>query len=166
MRPEDFQNNYNQTLQTLRQLEQQAQGNDPTMVKDLQNLIRDMQRLNPNTYANDPLLAERIQGALMGGVQQVEMELRRKVEDANGTGSVRSAGGEKVPPGLPGQGRRILPQAQQEQTVARAARLSNCLSQSVTIDPPCPKGAVCICTPRANRVISIYIHSRLIPTGI
>ena len=98
VRPEDFQNNYTQTLQTLRQLEQQA-GNDPAMVKDLQNLIRDMQRLNPNTYANDPLLAERIQGALMGGVQQVEMELRRKVEEANGTGSVRSAGGEKVPAG-------------------------------------------------------------------
>jgi hypothetical protein len=97
--PGDFQNNYTQTLQTLRQLEQQAQGNDPAMVKDLQSLIRDMQRLNPNTYANDPLLAERIQSTLMGGIQQVEMELRRKVEDANGTGSVRSAGGEKVPQG-------------------------------------------------------------------
>jgi len=95
---DDFQNNYTQTLQTLRQLEQQA-GNDPAMVKDLQNLIRDMQRLNPNTFANDPLLNERIQTALMGSVQQVEMELRRKVEDANGTGSVRSAGGEKVPQG-------------------------------------------------------------------
>jgi hypothetical protein len=35
----------------------------------------------------------------MGGIQQVEMELRRKVEDANGTGSVRSPGGEKVPQG-------------------------------------------------------------------
>jgi hypothetical protein len=99
VRPEDFQNNYTQTLQTLRQLEQQTQGSDPAMVKDLQNLIRDMQRLNPNTYANDPLLAERIQATLMGGVQQVEMELRRKVEDANGNGSVRSPGGEKVPQG-------------------------------------------------------------------
>ena len=97
--PADFQNNYTQTLQTLHQLEQQAQGNDPAMVKDLQSLIRDMQRLNPNTYANDPLLAERIQSTLMGGIQQVEMELRRKVEDANGTGSVRSPGGEKVPQG-------------------------------------------------------------------
>jgi hypothetical protein len=97
--PQDFTNNYNQTLQTLRQLQQQAQGNDPAMVQDLQNLIRDMQRLNPNTYANDPLLAERIQSTLMGGIQQVEMELRRKVEEANGTGSVRSAGGEKVPAG-------------------------------------------------------------------
>lgn len=95
---DDFQNNYTQTLQTLRQLEQQA-GNDPAMVKDLQNLIRDMQRLSPSAYGNDPLLTERIQTALMGSVQQVEMELRRKVEDANGTGSVRSAGGEKVPQG-------------------------------------------------------------------
>jgi hypothetical protein len=98
VRPEDFQNNYTQTLQTLRQLEQQA-GNDPAMVKDLQNLIRDMQRLSPSAYGNDPLLTERIQTALMGSVQQVEMELRRKVEDASGTGSVRSAGGEKVPQG-------------------------------------------------------------------
>lgn len=97
--PQEFSNNYTQTIQTLRQLEQQAQGNDPAMVKDLQDLIRDMQRLNPNTYANDPLLAERIQSTLMGGIQQVEMELRRKVEEANGTGSVRSPGGEKVPQG-------------------------------------------------------------------
>ena len=99
LNPQDFQNNYTQTLGTLRQLEQQAQGNDPAMVKDLQSLIRDMQRLNPTTYANDPLLAERIQSTLMGGIQQVEMELRRKVEEANGTGSVRSPGGEKVPQG-------------------------------------------------------------------
>ena len=61
--PQEFQNNYTQTLQTLRQLEQQVQASDPAMVKDLQNLIRDMQRLNPNTYANDPLLAERIPAA-------------------------------------------------------------------------------------------------------
>ena len=99
VRPEDFQNNYTQTLQTLRQLEQQAQGNDPAMVKDLESLIRDMQRLNPNTYANDPLLAARIQSTLMGGIEQVEMELRRKVEESDGTGSVRSPGGEKVPQG-------------------------------------------------------------------
>jgi hypothetical protein len=31
------------------------------MVKDLQNLIRDLQRLDPVTYANDPLVADRIQ---------------------------------------------------------------------------------------------------------
>jgi hypothetical protein len=68
------------------------------MVRDLQALIRDMQRLNPFTYANDPLLAERIQAALISGVVQVELQLRRKVDESAG-GSVRSPGGEKVPQG-------------------------------------------------------------------
>lgn len=97
VRPEDFTNQYTQTLQSLRQLQQQTQG-DPAMAQDVQALIRDMQRLNPNTYANDPLLAERIQAALISNVQQVEMQLRRKVDDS-GSGSVRSPGGEKVPQG-------------------------------------------------------------------
>jgi len=46
--------------------------------------LRDLQRLDPYTYANDPLLAERIHAALMSGVEQVEMELRRKVEETTG----------------------------------------------------------------------------------
>jgi hypothetical protein len=98
VRPEDFQNTYRDTVQSLRQLEQQAQA-DPNMLKDIQTLMRDLQRLDPYTYANDPLLAERIHAALMSGVEQVEMELRRKVDEAAGNGSVRSPGGETVPQG-------------------------------------------------------------------
>ena len=98
VRPEDFQNTYRNTLQSLRQLEQQAQA-DPNMLKDIQTLMRDLQRLDPYTYANDPLLAERIHAALMSGVEQVEMELRRKVDETTGNGSVRSPGGETVPQG-------------------------------------------------------------------
>jgi hypothetical protein len=85
-------------MQSLRQLEQQAQA-DPAMAKDIQTLMRDLQRLDPYTYANDPLLAERIHAALMSGVEQVEMELRRTVEETTGNGSVRSPGGETVPQG-------------------------------------------------------------------
>jgi hypothetical protein len=44
------------------------------------------------------LLAERIQATLLSGIEQVEMELRRKVEDTAGNGSVRSSGSETVPP--------------------------------------------------------------------
>jgi hypothetical protein len=98
VRPEDFQNTYRDTVQSLRQLEQQAQA-DPNMLKDIQALMRDLQRLDPYTYANDPLLAERIHAALVSGVEQVEMELRRKVEETTGDGSVRSPGGETVPQG-------------------------------------------------------------------
>jgi hypothetical protein len=35
---------------------------------------------------------------MLGDIQQVEMELRRKVEEANG-GSVRSGGNAYIPPG-------------------------------------------------------------------
>jgi len=41
-----------------------------------------------------------IHAALVSGVEQVEMELRRKVEEATGDGSVRSPGGETVPQGF------------------------------------------------------------------
>ena len=37
-------------------------------------------------------------GRALGDIQQVEMELRRKVDEANG-GNIRSAGNEPVPPG-------------------------------------------------------------------
>jgi len=95
--PRDFQDNYQMTLQQLQALERQMQ-NDQTTARDLQELIKEMQRLNPWTYANDPELANRIQAAMLGDIQQVEMELRRKVEEANG-GSVRSGGNAYVPPG-------------------------------------------------------------------
>jgi hypothetical protein len=71
---------------------------DPSVNRDLQSLIRDMQRLDPSVYSNDPLLAERIHAAVVGGIEQIEMELRRKVEKT-GDGSVRSQGGEAVPQG-------------------------------------------------------------------
>jgi len=74
------------------------QNSDPATERDISGLIREMQRLNPFTYANDPELSSRIQAAMIGDVQQVEMELRRKVDEANG-GNIRSAGKETVPPG-------------------------------------------------------------------
>jgi hypothetical protein len=84
-------------MQALQQLQGQLRD-DPNMARDIQGLMRDLRDINPFAGGSDPLLAERIQAAL-AGVEQVEMELRRKVEEANGGGSVRSPGGEKVPPG-------------------------------------------------------------------
>jgi hypothetical protein len=87
---------YEGTLQTLRSLQQQYRD-DPNATRDVGNLIRDMMRLDPNTYANDPLLSERINAAVIPGIEQVEMELRRKVDESDG--SVRSQGGDTVPQG-------------------------------------------------------------------
>jgi len=112
IRPEDFQNTYRDTVQSLRQLEQQAQA-DPNMLKDIQTLMRDLQRLDPYTYANDPLLAQRIHAALMSGVEQVEMELRRKVDEAAGNGKRPQPRRRDRPARLRRRRCGILPQAEQ-----------------------------------------------------
>lgn len=87
---------YEGTLQSLRTLQQQYRD-DPNTARDVGALIRDMMRLDPNTYANEPLLSERINAAVLTGIEQVEMELRRKVDESDS--SVRSQGGEPVPQG-------------------------------------------------------------------
>jgi hypothetical protein len=87
-------------MQSLNQLQQQYR-NDPATSKDIAALMQQMRQLDPFANSNDPLLAERIQSAqaaVMANVEQVEMELRRKVEDTNG-GNIRSPGNEKIPPG-------------------------------------------------------------------
>jgi hypothetical protein len=94
--PEQFQSTYRETLQSLNQLQQQLKD-DPATAKDIQDLMRDLRQIDPNHFTNDFLLNERIQSAL-AGVEQVEMELRRKVDDTAG-GSVRSPGSEPVPQG-------------------------------------------------------------------
>jgi hypothetical protein len=98
VRPGEFENQYRETLNTLQALQGQIQ-NDPNASKDLQNLIREMQRLNPWTYANDPELNARIQGDMTADLEKVELELRRKVDDANG-GNIRSGGNMPVPQGF------------------------------------------------------------------
>lgn len=96
--PQTFQQTNRETVQTLTQLQQQLRD-DPATARDIQGLVRDLRQFDPFANSNDPLLAERIQSAL-AGVEQVEMELRRKVDDTTGAGgSVRSPAGEKVPQG-------------------------------------------------------------------
>jgi hypothetical protein len=97
VQPQQFQQTYREAMQSLQQLQQQMRD-DPNTARDIQGLMRDLREINPFAGSNEPLLAERIQAAL-AGVEQVEMELRRKVEDTTGGGSVRSPGGEKVPQG-------------------------------------------------------------------
>jgi hypothetical protein len=95
----DYQNQYRNTMQSLQQLQQQYR-NDPATAHDIAQLIQQLRQADPYMYANDPMLQQRIQAAVLPAAEQVEMELRRKVEEAGG--NVRSPGTEKVPPGYSG----------------------------------------------------------------
>jgi len=98
VRPQDLQRSYQETLQSLQQLQQQFRD-DPNAAREISGLIRGMREFDPGAFGNDPLLSQRIAAAL-AGVEQVEMELRRKVDDSSTGGSVRSQSGDKVPEGF------------------------------------------------------------------
>jgi hypothetical protein len=56
-----------------------------------------MQNIDPHSIDN-PLIYDRIRQQVLSEMEQVEMQLRRKVDDADGA-SVRSPSGETVSPG-------------------------------------------------------------------
>jgi hypothetical protein len=97
LRPEDLANTYRGAFESLNRLQQQLHD-DPSTARDVQSLMRDLRAFDPRNFGNEPLLIQRIQDAL-SGAEQVEMELRRMVDDSTGAGSVRSPGGEHVPQG-------------------------------------------------------------------
>jgi hypothetical protein len=94
----DYQAQYRQTLQSLQELQQQLKG-DAATSKDIAALLQQIRQLDPYAYSNDPLLAQRIQSAVVTSMEQVEMELRHKVEETDPGGNIRAGGTEKVPPG-------------------------------------------------------------------
>jgi hypothetical protein len=94
----DVEREYKETLTQLERLQGQL-ADDPNTAKDLGALVREMQRMNPWTYGNDGELNSRIQSAMVADIERVELELRRKVDEAGG-GSTRSAGTEAVPQGF------------------------------------------------------------------
>ena len=95
---QDFQAQYRQTMQSLQQLQQQLKG-DPATQKDVNALLQQLRQMDPSAYSNDPLLAQRIQSAVVTSMEQVELELRRRVEDTDPGGNVRASSGQKIPPG-------------------------------------------------------------------
>jgi hypothetical protein len=96
IRPEDVEASARRTEASLQQLQQQLKD-DPNMQRDIQGLVRDLRQFDPLHYTDDPLLNQRILAA-MASVEQVEIELRRKL-DQSGGGAVRSPGSEPVPQG-------------------------------------------------------------------
>jgi hypothetical protein len=80
---------------TLRELE-----NNPQIGKDLRDTIHDMYRLDPRLSPGNPELINRIQSQMLTGVEQIELQLRRQLDDQGG--AVRSGSAEPVPQGYAG----------------------------------------------------------------
>ena len=86
----DFEQNYRSTLRELE--------NNPQIGKDLRGTIQDMYRLDPRLSPGNPELMNRIESQMLTGIEQIELQLRRQLDDQQG-GAVRSGSAEPVPQG-------------------------------------------------------------------
>ncbi|HTT65299.1 MAG TPA: hypothetical protein VMG35_25800 [Bryobacteraceae bacterium] len=85
----DFIRNYRYTLHELE--------SNPQIGKDLRDAIHDMYTLDPRLAPGNPELMSRIEAQMMTGVEQIELQLRRLLNDEGG--AVRSGAAEPVPQG-------------------------------------------------------------------
>jgi hypothetical protein len=88
---------YQDTMRDLTQLRQYFSG-DPQASADVQDLIRQMSQLDPSRFADNALVLERIRNVILPNVEQLEVQVRRQLDEEQG-GQVRNAGSEPVPPG-------------------------------------------------------------------
>jgi hypothetical protein len=84
-------------MRDLNQLRQAVQE-DPEMAKQVQELIREMERLDPSRYPGNPALVEQLHSQVLANVDKLELQLRRQIDDKQ-SGQVRSGDTNTVPQG-------------------------------------------------------------------
>ncbi len=88
---------YRQGLSELDQLHHLAQ-NDPTALKEIQDLVREMQRLDPRRFPGNPAMVEQLHTEVLSVVDKLELQLRHDSDDQT-QGQVRTTKEPPVPPG-------------------------------------------------------------------
>lgn len=88
---------YREALRDLMQL-RGTFGASPEFGSNVSDLIQTMRQYDPNRIGDPNLLRDRLTRAVLPGLEELELELRRKTGDAD-AGQVRSSGSESVPPG-------------------------------------------------------------------
>ncbi|HTW24505.1 MAG TPA: hypothetical protein VMD78_12950, partial [Candidatus Baltobacteraceae bacterium] len=95
--PSDPERSYQQTLDGLNQL-RPAVENDPETARELQDLIREMQQLDPKRFPGNPALFEQLHTQVLNDVDKLELQLRRKLDDKE-SGQIRSNAPMPMPAG-------------------------------------------------------------------
>ncbi len=95
--PADSERIIRQGLQELNQLRQSAK-NDPAALREIQELIKEMQQLDPSRFPGNPEVVEQLHAQVMNDVDKLEMQIRRNADDPQ-TGQVRTSKTPAVPAG-------------------------------------------------------------------
>lgn len=92
--PRDSEQSYRQQVRELDQLRQMVQAN-PEVAKEVGDLTRQMQELDPGRFTGNPALVEQMHREMLGAIDRIELQL--KGHDSLST--VRSGAGEPAPVG-------------------------------------------------------------------
>lgn len=95
--PPDSESTYRQGLAELNELHHLAQ-NDPAALKEIQDLVRQMQHLDPRRFPGNPLMVEQLHAEVLRGVDKLELQLRHDADDQT-PGQVRTTKEPAIPPG-------------------------------------------------------------------
>jgi hypothetical protein len=95
--PDDPERVFRQNLSDLDQLRQSV-ANDPETLRDVQELIREMQRLDPSRFPGNPALVEQLHTQVLSDVEKLELQLRRQQDDRQ-SGQIRSGDPQPMPSG-------------------------------------------------------------------
>jgi hypothetical protein len=98
--PADRQRVVEQGLSELNQLRAIAKG-DPAAEKQIQDLVKEMQKLDPSRFPGNPAMVEELHSKVLNDVDKLELQLRRD-PNAPQAGQVRTAGAPSVPAGYEG----------------------------------------------------------------
>jgi hypothetical protein len=95
--PADTQRQIEQGLDLLNGVRTIVQDS-PEARQELQSLIEEMRRLDPSRFPGNPALVEQMRQQLLSGVDALELQLRRQLDEGRG-GTIRNADPTKVPAG-------------------------------------------------------------------
>jgi hypothetical protein len=95
--PADTQRQIDQGLNVLNQVRAAVQDS-PEAKQELQSLIDQMRKLDPSRFPGNPALVEQMHQQLVSGVDALELQLRRQLDENQG-GTIRNADPAKVPAG-------------------------------------------------------------------
>jgi hypothetical protein len=95
--PADTQRQIEQGLNLLNQVRPAVQDS-PEARQQLQALIEQMRNLDPSRFPGNPALVEQMHQQLVSGVDALELQLRRQLDENRG-GTIRNTDPNKVPAG-------------------------------------------------------------------
>jgi hypothetical protein len=74
--PADTERSYQQGVRELNQLRQMVQG-DPQATKEVQELARQMQQLDPSRFPGNPAMVEQMHRDVLSSIDRIELQLQR-----------------------------------------------------------------------------------------